>query len=189
MGERLGYIRISSADQNTARQLDGVKLDQVFTDRLSGKDIQRPELNNLLRFARRGDTVLVHSLDRLARNLSDLQRLVSELTGRGVRVEFVKEGLAFDGSDSAMSVLLLSVMGAFAEFERSLIRERQREGIELAKKKGVYKGRKPKLNAAQVLVIRERLAAGEKKAVIARKLGISRETLYRHLSATPAPPP
>jgi DNA invertase Pin-like site-specific DNA recombinase len=134
-----------------------------------------------LRFARKGDTVLVHSLDWLARNLNDLRRLVSELTGRGVRVEFVKEGLAFDGSDSGMSVLLLNVMEAFAEFERSLIRERQREGIEIAKKKGVYTGRKPKLNAAQVVVIRERLAAGEKKAAVARELGISRETLYKHL--------
>jgi DNA invertase Pin-like site-specific DNA recombinase len=181
MGERLGYIRISSSDQNTARQLDGVELDQVITDMRSGKDTQRPELMNLLRFARRGDTVLVHSLDRLARNLNDLRRLVSELTGRGVRVEFVKEGLAFDGSDSAMSVLLLNVMGAFAEFERSLIRERQQEGIEIAKKKGVYTGRKPKLNAAQVVVIRERVGAGEKKAAVARELGISRETLYKHL--------
>ena len=187
MGERLGYIRISSSDQNTARQLDGVELDQVFTDKLSGKDNQRPELMNLLRFARKGDTVVVHSLDRLARNLNDLRRLVSEMTERGVRVEFVKEGLAFDGSDSAMSVLLLNVMGAFAEFERSLIRERQREGIEVAKRNGVYTRRKPKLNAAQVAVIRERLAAGEAKAVIARELGISRETLYKHLAATPAP--
>ena len=137
MGERPGYIQISSGNQNTARQLDGAELDQIFTDKLSGKDTQRPELMNLLRFARQGDTVLVHSLDRLARNLNDLRRLMSELTGRGVGVEFVKEKLTFGGSDSAMSVLLLDVMEALAEFEHSLIRERQREGIEIARKKGV----------------------------------------------------
>ena len=124
--------------------------------------------------------MLVHSLDRLARNLNDLRRLVSELTGRGVGIEFVKEGLTFDGSDSAMSLLLLNVMGTFAEFERSLIRERQREGIEIARKTRCT-GRKPKLNAAKVATIRERLAAGEKKAVVACALGISRETLYKHL--------
>jgi DNA invertase Pin-like site-specific DNA recombinase len=178
-GQRLGYVRVSSVDQNPDRQLDGLALDRVFTDRASGKDTQRPQLAALLQFAREGDTVVVHSMDRLARNLDDLRRLVGDLTRRGVRVEFLKEGLTFTGDDTPMAQLLLSVMGAFAEFERALLRERQREGIALAKGRGVYRGRKPRLTAAQISVLRQRAAAGEPKAPLARELGISRETLYQ----------
>ncbi len=137
-GQRVGYIRVSSFDQNPERQLETVSVDRVFTDKASGKDTQRPELENLLAFVREGDTMIVHSMDRLARNLDDLRRLVQELTERGVRIEFVKENLIFTGEDSPMANLMLSVMGAFAEFERALIRERQREGIVLAKQRGVY---------------------------------------------------
>jgi DNA invertase Pin-like site-specific DNA recombinase len=132
-GQRVGYIRVSSFGQNPERQLDGVEVDSVFTDTVSGKSIQWPQLAALLRFVRAGEVVLVHSMDRLARNLDDLRRLVRELTTRGVRVHFVKEQLMFSAEDSPMAILLLSVLGAFAEFERSLIRERQAEGIALAK--------------------------------------------------------
>jgi DNA invertase Pin-like site-specific DNA recombinase len=144
-GQRIGYIRVSSLDQQVDRQLDGMELDQTFTDKASGKDAKRPQLEQLLRFARTGDTVLVHSMDRLARNLDDLRRIVHTLTGKGVRIEFVKEQLTFTGEDSPMASLLLSVMGAFAEFERALTHERQREGIALAKQRGAYKGRKKAL--------------------------------------------
>ena len=140
----------SSEDQNTVRQLDGLTFDKVFTDKVSGGKANRPQLTALLSHAREGDTVVVHSMHRLARNLDDLRALVNGLTDKGVRVEFIKEGLTFTGEDSAMSRLLLSVMGAFAEFERALIRERQREGIAAAKKAGVYKGRKKTLTSAQV---------------------------------------
>ena len=143
--KRVGYIRVSTLDQNTVRQLDGEDVDKVFTDKASGKDTKRPQLQAALDYLREGDTLLVHSMDRLARNLDDLRKIVLDLTHKGVLVEFIKERLTFTGEDSAMSQLLLSVMGAFAEFERSLIRERQREGIALAKKAGVYKGRKPSL--------------------------------------------
>jgi DNA invertase Pin-like site-specific DNA recombinase len=119
-------------------------------------------------------------MDRLARNLDDLRRIVTDLTGRGVQVQFMKEGMLFTGDDTAMSKLLLSVMGAFSEFERALLRERQREGIAIAKKAGVYKGRKPSLTPERVAELRARIAAGEKKAVIAREFGISRETLYTY---------
>ena len=180
-GQRLGYVRVSSVDQNPERQLDGLALDHVFTDRASGKDTQRPQLATLLQFARTGDTVVVHSMDRLARNLDDLRRLTNDLTRRGVRVEFLKEGLTFTGDETPMAQLLLSVMGAFAEFERELLRERQREGIALAKQRGVYRGRKPRLTAAQISLLRHRAAAGEPKAQLARELGISRETLYHYL--------
>ena len=182
-GQRLGYIRVSTVDQNTDRQLDGEQLDQVFTDKASGKDAHRPELENLLKFARLGDTVVVHSLDRLARNLDDLRRIVSNLTARGVKVHFVKESMTFTGEDSPMATLMLSVMGAFAEFERALIKERRREGIALAKNRGAYKGRKRSLSASQVAAVKERLAQGETKAQVARELGVSRLTLYNYLQA------
>ena len=125
--------------------------------------------------------LIVHSMDRLARNLDDLRKIAQELTGRGVVVEFVKEHLTFTGEDSAISKLLLSVMGAFAEFERALLKERQREGIAIAKTKGVYKGRKPSLTPDRVAELRSRAAAGEKKAELARQFSISRETIYQYL--------
>ena len=180
-GQRIGYIRVSSFDQNPERQLENISLNKVFTDKASGKDTKRPELEALLAFAREGDIVVVHSMDRLARNLDDLRRLVQMLTKRGIRIEFVKEGLHFTGEDSPMANLLLSVMGAFAEFERALIRERQREGIALAKKRGAYRGRKKALSPEQVAALRQRAAAGDQKAALAREFGISRETLYQYL--------
>jgi len=132
-------------------------------------------------FVREGDTVVVHSMDRLARNLDDMRRIVQKLTRRGVRIEFVKESLTFTGEDSPMATLMLSVMGAFAEFERALIRERQREGIALAKQRGAYRGRKRSLSAEQVAMLRQRVAGGEQKARLGRELGISRETVYQYL--------
>lgn len=183
-GKRVGYIRVSSIDQNTDRQLDGVELDKTFTDKASGKDTNRPQLKAALDYLRDGDTLVVHSMDRLARSLDDLRRMVRELTAKGVVVEFVKEKLTFTGEDNAMANLLLSVMGAFAEFERALLKERQREGIALAKKAGIYKGRKRALTPERVKDLRERIRAGEKKAAIARSFGISRETLYSYLAGT-----
>jgi DNA invertase Pin-like site-specific DNA recombinase len=183
-GKRVGYVRVSSIDQNTGRQLEGVDLDKTFTDKASGKDAKRPQLQAALDYLRDGDVLVVHSMDRLARNLDDLRRIVLELTERGVQVQFVKEGMIFTGEDSAMSKLLLSVMGAFAEFERSLLKERQREGIALAKKAGVYKGRKPSLSQERAAELRSRVAAGDKKAGLAREFGISRETLYQYARGT-----
>lgn len=180
-GKSIGYIRVSSFDQNPERQLDGVQLDKVFTDQASGKDTNRPQLALMLEFVREDDKVYVHSMDRLARNLDDLRRLVSKLTEKGVTIHFLKEGLTFTGEDSPMANLLLSVMGAVAEFERAHIRERQREGIELAKKRGVYKGRKPKITPEMKQIIIDRVALGIPKARIARELNISRETLYQAL--------
>src|SRR5947209_445775 len=180
-GQRIGYVRVSSLDQNPDRRLGNIIVGRIFTDHASGKDVVRPQLDALLRFAREGDTVVVHSMDRLARNLDDLRRLVQELTGRGVRIEFLKENLSFTGEDSPMAQLMLSVMGAFAEFERALLRERQREGIALAKRRGVYRGRQKRLSAAQIQGLRQRVQSGETKARLAREVGISRETLYQYL--------
>ncbi|MCD1609802.1 recombinase family protein [Stutzerimonas kunmingensis] len=182
-GQRIGYIRVSTLDQNPDRQLEGVQVSKVFIDKASGKDTQRPQLEALLSYVREGDTLVVHSMDRLARNLDDLRRMVQQLTGRGVRIEFVKESLTFTGEDSPMANLLLSVMGAFAEFERALIRERQREGISLAKQRGVYRGRKKALSDSRLEELRRRVEAREPKAALAREFGISRATLYEYLRA------
>ena len=180
-GKRLGYVRVSTVDQNPERQLELLNANKVFTDKASGKDTQRPALMELLHYAREGDTIVVHSMDRLARNLDDLRQLVSRLTEKQIQVEFIKEGLVFTGEDSPMANLMLSVMGAFAEFERSLIKERQREGIALAKQRGVYRGRANALNETQIAQLKQRAAAGEKKTILAQEFGVSRETVYKYI--------
>jgi DNA invertase Pin-like site-specific DNA recombinase len=182
---RVGYIRVSSLYQSSDRQLFDIydTLDKAFTDKASGKDTNRPELMKMLEYIREGDTVVIHSMDRLGRNLEDLRKLVRELTGKGVKIQFIKENLTFSSDDNPMSLLLLSMLGAFAEFERSLIRERQREGIVLAKMKNVYKGRKKSLTGNQIKDIKRRIENGDKKAVIARDYNISRQTLYEYLKS------
>ena len=182
MGQHVGYIRVSTVDQNTERQLDGITLDKTFTDKLSGKDTKRPGLQDCLGYVREGDTLHVHSMDRLARNLMDLQGTVEDLTGRGVTVQFHKESLVFTNETSAMSRLMLQIMGAVAEFERSLIRERQREGIAKAKQAGKHMGRRFSLTLSQVTEARSMVADGISKAKIAEHFGISRQGLYRNLS-------
>jgi DNA invertase Pin-like site-specific DNA recombinase len=183
-GQRVGYIRVSTADQNADRQLQGIELDRVFTDKAGGKDTQRPELSNMINFLREGDNLFVHSMDRLARNLDDLRNIVKTLTARGVKINFIKEGLIFSGDDSPMSTLLLSVMGAFAEFERSLIKERQKEGIAIAKSKGKYTGRKPSLNHEQIGELKRLAVIGVPKSKLAENFKVSRETIYQYLKIT-----
>jgi DNA invertase Pin-like site-specific DNA recombinase len=180
-GQVVGYLRVSSLDQKELRQLEGMTLDKSFVDKASGKDLHRPQLELLTAYVREGDTVICHSMDRLARNLDDLRKVVLGFTERGVHVRFEKEDLTFTGEDSAMSQLLLSVMGAFAQFERDLIRDRQREGIALAKlREGAYAGRKPSLTPAQAKELRQRFKAGESRTALAGELGISRQSLYRY---------
>jgi DNA invertase Pin-like site-specific DNA recombinase len=180
-GEQVGYIRVSSHGQKSERQLDGVHTDKTFIDHASGKDVSRPQLDALMDYVREGDTVVVHSMDRLARNLVDLRQTVNKLTERGVNIRFVQENLTFTGEDTPMANLLLSVMGAFAEFERSLLRERQLEGIAKAKARGAYKGHKPKLTQEQIQWMRRQVENGRRKSDVAQSLNISRETLYQYL--------
>ena len=189
-GQKIGYVRVSSVDQNDARQLDGLVLDKIFTDKASGKDVHRPQLQALLSHVREGDHVYVHSMDRLSRSLKDLQEVVELLTARGVAVEFCKENLKFErpgnnsgGHTAAYSKLLLQMLGAVGEFERALIRERQREGIAIAKTKGVYKGRKSGLNAEMKLKLREMIVSGISKTEIAKNLAISRASVYQYIKA------
>jgi DNA invertase Pin-like site-specific DNA recombinase len=180
-GHRVGYTRVSTLDQNTERQLDGIRLDKVFTDKASGKDTKRPQLTAALEYVRAGDTLLVHSMDRLARNAVDLLRIVRELVGRGVSVEFGKNHLTFSGRGDPMAKLMLTMLAAFGEFERDLMRERQREGIAVAKARGVYKGRKKALGPIEAHELVAQAQAGIPKADLARAYGISRETVYQYL--------
>ena len=188
-GKRIGYVRVSSADQNDARQLDGVTLDKIFTDKASGKDTNRPQLKAMREFVREGDVIFVHSMDRLSRSLSDLQSVVEDLTGDGVTVTFVKESLTFEppstGADAhktAYSTLMLQLLGAVGQFERALIKERQREGIAIAKANNLYKGRKPKLDKAGVENLQRMVTDNVSKVDIAKKLGISRASVYAYLN-------
>lgn len=180
-GKLIGYVRVSSELQNTDRQLDGIKLDKLYTDKLSGKTLKRPALEQMLDYARDGDIVVVHSMDRLARNLDDLRNIVKRLTNKQVKIRFIKESLEFTGDDSPMSNLLLSVMGAFAEFERNLIKERQTEGIALAKKRGAFKGRKRSLSREQQDALIREARNGCSKTKIADRFGINRSTVYEYL--------
>ncbi|TVM18688.1 recombinase family protein [Oceanidesulfovibrio indonesiensis] len=180
-GQHVGYLRVSTLDQHTGRQLEGITLDRRFEEKASAKDTKRPELKACLEYLRHGDTLHVHSIDRLARNLSDLQKIVDDLTSRGVAVQFHKEKLTFTGQDGSMQKLMFQMMGAFAEFERSLIRERQREGIAIAKARGKYKGRKKALTNEQVEEIKARKDRGESMSKLAREYGVSRTTLYASL--------
>lgn len=183
MGQRIGYRRVSSITQSTERQLEGVQVDRVYEDKLSGKDVKRPQLQAAMDYCRDGDTLVVHSLDRLARNTEDLLRIVRELNAKGVSVEFVKNALTFRGNDDATSVLILTILGAVATMERALIRERQSEGIAIAKTKGVYKGGHARLTPVQAEDLRAKAAAGVTKVELARAYGISRETVYQYLRA------
>ena len=184
---RIGYIRVSTAEQNTERQLDGEQLTVTFTDKASGKNADRPQLQAMLAGNwPAGSVVVVHSMDRLARSLSDLLRIVEQLTARGIAVQFVKEGKTFKGSETAdpMDILMLSMLGAFAQYERSLIRERQREGIAKAKERGVYRGRPRRVDDTERIaqIVAEATDAGANKSRIAAKHGISRDTLYKYLA-------
>ena len=185
-GQIVGYVRVSTVDQNIERQLEQLQYcDELFIDKVSGKDIERPKLQEMLRHIRKGDIIEVTSIDRLARNNIDLQNLVKEITAKGVVIKFLKEGLTFggEGNDKAISKMMLTMLAAIGEFERELIRERQREGIALAKAKGKYKGRSPKLNSEQVEQLKQRVAAGESKASVAKAFGVTRMTVYSYLKS------
>jgi DNA invertase Pin-like site-specific DNA recombinase len=181
-GQNIGYARVSSAGQNLDRQLEGVTLDKMFTEKTSAKNTDRPELKLCMDYLRAGDTLHVHSIDRLARNLVDLQNIVQELNDNKVTVHFHKENLQFAGSgDNATAKLMLQMLGAFAEFERTIIHERQAEGIAAAKKKGVKFGRKKTLSQEQIFEIKDRVAKGEQKKALSKEFGVSRQTIYTAL--------
>jgi DNA invertase Pin-like site-specific DNA recombinase len=172
---KIGYTRVSTIDQNTDRQ-DLGDISRLFEDKASGANADRPALNDMLAFIREGDEVVVFSIDRLARNLRDLESIILEINSKGASVTFLTERLTFSGSDDAMSTLMLQMMGSFAQFERSMIRKRQAEGIAVAKGKGVYQGRKPSIDRD---AITNMLNAGSPVTAVAKALGISRQSVYR----------
>lgn len=182
---KIGYARVSSKDQNLDRQtaaLQKEKVFRIFTDTVSGSSAQCPGLDGALNHVRAGDQLIVVSMDRLARSLIDLHRLVDEITEHGVSVKFLKEGQVYSKDSTPVAKLMLGLLGSVAEFERSIIRERQAEGIAKAKARGVYKGRAKVLNEEQVAQAREWVRKGIPKAEVARRLGIGRTTLYKYLN-------
>lgn len=182
IGQHVGYIRVSSAGQHTERQLEGLELDKIFTEKVSGKDRNRPQLKACLDYVRAGDTLHIHSLDRLGRSLQDLENIVSELVDKGVKVEFKKENMEFSQEkNGSMGRLLFQILGAFAEFERSMIRERQAEGIAKAKAQGKHLGRKKKLTKEQKDEVAKLYTSNVPITQIASRFKVSRGTIYNVL--------
>ena len=180
-GIKVGYVRVSTPDQYPERQIQDMKADKFFVDIYSGKTLDRPQFKIMMEYLRDGDTLIVHSLDRLARNLDDLRKTVMGLLNRGIKVEFITERLIFDGEASPMGLLVLSMMGAFAEFERRTLHERRAAGIALAKARGAFKGRKPKFTEEIYREIEKMNALGAEKKTIAKYLNISRTSVYNYL--------
>lgn len=178
----VGYVRVSSADQNTERQLDGMKLDKVFEEKMSGRNTDRPQLQTCLEFLREGDRLHIHSMDRLARNLKDLLTIVDDLTTRGVTVKFKTENLEFTSKENPMGQLMLAMLGACHQFELAMIRARQKEGIAKAKERGQQLGRQS-LDPKLVAKIKKKRAAGEKVVDIAAALNVGQSTVYKYSDA------
>lgn len=182
--QKIAYKRVSSIDQNTSRQLEGMTFDKIFEDKLSGKSKDRPQLEAMLQYVREGDHIYVHSMDRLARNLKDLLDIVNQVTDKGCSIHFVSQSLEFSKKDSNPTAkLMLQILGSIYEFELQLIHERQREGIEIAKKNGRYKtGRPIKMTDDMVRLCIEKRAKGIPITRIAKDLGVSTMTIYRKLN-------
>lgn len=177
-GKQIGYVRVSSESQNLDRQLDGLQLDRIFQEKVSAKDMNRPVLQECLSYLRDGDVLHVHEISRLARNLGNLEQIVSDLNGRGVEVRFIKENLTFAGNEDPLARLTLQLLGSFSQFERALIRERQAEGLAAAKRRGQRFGRPVKLTEQQKLEIRSRAVWGTSKKALAAEYGISTQLVY-----------
>ncbi len=179
----IGYIRVSTYEQNTDRQLHAVPLDKVFEEKISAAAQSRPALKSCMDYLREGDTLHVHSIDRLARSLIELQTTVQELNNKGVAVHFHAENMLFpsksEGAPAPMQELLFQILGAFAQFERNLIRERQQEGIERAKKEGRKLGRPSKISEKDKATIREKFKAGASPAAIAEEMGVNVWSVYK----------
>ncbi len=176
----VGYRRVSTLEQSLDRQ-DLGECDRVFEEKESAGSVDRPALQDMLSFVRSGDEVVVHSIDRLARNLIDLQSIIQELNDKGVTIRFLSESLSFSADEGcAFQTLQLQMLGAFSQFERTMIRKRQAEGIAKAKAKGVYDQRKRTVNTER---IKQLFQDGMSKAAIAKHLNISRMSVYRSLGA------
>ena len=179
---KIGYIRVSAKEQNTARQEEIMKslgVDKVYIDRLSGKNMERPELQEMMRFVREGDSVIVESISRFARNTKDLLELTEQLDNK--HVQFISQKENIDTSTSA-GKFMLTVFGAVAELERDYIRQRQKEGIEIAKEQGKYKGRPAKQIEDFEMVLRQWESGKITATCASKQLGVSRSTFYRKVN-------
>ena len=175
---KVGYRRVSTLEQSLDRQ-DLGECDCVFEEKESAGSANRPALQEMLSFVREGDTVVVHSIDRLARNLMDLQSIIRELNDKGVTIQFLSESLSFSADGGcAFQTLQLQMLGAFSQFERTMIRKRQAEGIAKAKAKGIYKGGKAKINVEDIIKLKNE---GLGATAIAKRMNIHRDSVYRLL--------
>ena len=185
IGQRIGYARVSTSDQNLDRQLAALgEVNRLFEEKRSGAlRAGRTALADMIGYAREGDTVVISSMDRLARSVVDLNQIVKELTAKGVAVEFINERVTFaPGSSDPFAEFQLNIMASFAQLERAIAKERQAEGIRAAKARGVYQGRTRKVAAEQLDMARELIKNGIPKAEVARRLSVDRSTLYRTLA-------
>lgn len=173
----VGYIRVSTADQNTDRQLDGVTLDKVFTEKVSGKNTDRDQLTAMMNYVREGDTLHVHSIDRLGRNSRDLLNIVEDLKQRGVKIQFHKEGLLVDGVNP-FGEMMLTVLAGVAQMERSMMLMRQREAYDVAKAEGKSIGRGNQKDIDRAAIIAD-LESGKSMRLTAKDNGVSLNTVYR----------
>lgn len=188
--KKLAYVRVSSIGQSTSRQdqqIEELNVDKVFSEKISGKNIQdRPQFQMMLDYAREDDIIYCAELSRWGRSLIDIKTTVTALTSKGVTVKFLKENLTFSNHNDDMSNLLLGILSSLAEWERAVIKSRQMEGVKIAQEKGIYKercGRKPKLSKEQIIEVCQRVEAGEHRTSIAKSLGVSRQTVYNLVPA------
>lgn len=181
MSENIGYIRVSSEGQNTDRQLDNIALDKRFIDKVSGASKDRPELNACIAYIRTGDTLHIHSIDRLARSLRDLQEIVDGLVQRGITIIFHTERLTFTNEENPVSTMMLQMLGMIAQFERTLTRKRQAEGIAIAKSKGKHLGR-PRIDYSRRDEAIELSKQGNNISQIAKAMNLSRASIYKLLA-------
>jgi DNA invertase Pin-like site-specific DNA recombinase len=179
-GQKIGYIRVSSIDQNTDRQLAAIRLDKIFEEKVSGKDIKRPQLEAMLSHIREGDHVYVHELSRLGRSMIDLHQLVEQILKKDVSITFVKEKLTYASGQDAdpMQEAMFGMLSVFSQFERSLIKQRQKEGIAAAKKAGKHLGRPIKLTDEQKIEIIGKHKGGSTPSQLSKEYGVSRGTIY-----------
>lgn len=177
------YIRVSTVEQNTERQLKNIACDRIYEEKISGKDTNRPQLQAMLSNIRSGDVINIHEMSRLARNTRDLLNLVEEITSKGATVVFHKENLVFKGNEKQdpYQKMMMTMLGAVAELERSILLERQREGIAIAKAKGKYKGGKNKLTEEQIAELNMLHTQGMPIVRIAKQFKITRPTVYGYL--------
>ena len=175
---RVGYRRCSSVEQKFDRQ-DLGEVDKLFEEKVSGASADRTALNEMLSFVREGDEVIVYSIDRLARDLRDLETIINKVIDNGASITFITEKLTFDGnSENALDKLMLQIMGAFAEFERKIIRSRQAEGIARARERNAYKGRQATIDRAEINKLYAELKSVSK---VAKAMNICRNSVYRNL--------